>query len=757
MKENNTGADILAEMFGKAVRYVNWKLEMSKEGKMTKVPYYSKTKKASVTDPKTWKTYEQATMALDNGANNFSGIGIILFDSKLVCIDIDHVLVDGKIISPFADVILSLLNTADTFTEISQSGTGLHLFFKLTEPFKPLTNKKAPFEVYSNVRFIALTNNSYHKTPLSVRTVSVTEMEAILKIIGYPFGKDKISSADLKNTIPVSEDSELLSKMFASKKGSFLKNLYSGDISQQKNDPSSADFAFCSNLAFWTRKNPTQMKRIWLSSPLGQRAKTQKRADYQDRTIANAIEQCKNVLKESKKEGRNGDIEEDEEETKKYKTSVITDQHIYEMVHDKVKNLSSFVRADRNGVIEAGIMEVTVGNQKYLPLSGTHDFITKNVVLFPSCPMEFGSEKELLNKIQTFIHKYLDISETYERVASYYVLFTWLYDQFYEVPYLRALGDFGSGKTRFLQTIGFLCYKPIFTGGATTTSPLFRIMDEMNGTLVLDEADFNKSDMSSEIIKILNMGYQKNSGVMRSEGKGTYEVKVYNVFGPKIIATRETFGDKALESRCLVEEMGKSTLRAGIPLTTHKNFPEEALELRNQLLMWRLKNYFKSFEVKEEVIPGIHPRLNQIVLPLFCIIKDEGVKEELVEFIKKYNDNLTDDRSLSREAEIIFHILKLQHDGFNTSELSMKEIAGSMNEDKDSIEEEISPRKIGWYLRAKLQLKPQKSRRGFILNLNTSAEKLLFWKERFGVTDEDIQGEHSNVVNVIKNSGREVF
>jgi hypothetical protein len=111
--------------------------------------------------------------------------------------------------------------------------------------------------------------------------------------------------------------------------------------------------------------------------------------------------------------------------------------------------------------------------------------LSKGVIMFPSSAMDYGSEEELLEAIRTFIHKYLDVSENFEHIASYYVLFSWMFDKFNEVPYLRALGDFGTGKSRFLLTIGSLCYKPIFTGGATTTAPIFRIINEIKGTLIM--------------------------------------------------------------------------------------------------------------------------------------------------------------------------------------------------------------------------------------------------------------------------------
>ena len=52
--------------------------------------------------------------------------------------------------------------------------------------------------------------------------------------------------------------------------------------------------------------------------------------------------------------------------------------------------------------------------------------------------------------------RYVDLSPTFQRVVTYYVLLTWLYDAFNELPCLRLHGDYGSGNTRALLTIGSL-------------------------------------------------------------------------------------------------------------------------------------------------------------------------------------------------------------------------------------------------------------------------------------------------------------
>ncbi len=428
------------------------------------------------------------------------------------------------------------------------------------------------------------------------------------------------------------------------------------------------------------------------------------------------------------------------------KTSITTPNELYEMVFDRSENKTSFIKIDRDGKIESLLEEVEIGGRKYRPLPPDYNLVDKNVILFPSLATPYESEEEILTEVQNFIHKHLDISEVFERIATYYVLFTWLFDKFNEVPYLRAIGDFGSGKSRFLQAIGILCYKPVFTGGATTPSPIFRIINEVKGTLIIDEADFKFSDMTSEIVKILNTGYQKGMSVLRSEGKGTFEVKAYDVFCPKIVATRETFADKALESRFLVEEMGAGKLRTDIPRTLDESFYEDAELIRNKLLMWRLKNYFEPIERRHDLIEGIHPRLNQIVMPLLSIIKDEGIRNQLKTFIVQYNAELVADRGLSWESDIVFAVLKLEHE-LKGSELTVKQITDEVNKEIDASDDTLQARKVGWYLRTKLQLKPYKTRKGYVLSFKENRKRLDMWKERFGITDADIRGEQVNVVN----------
>ena len=202
--------------------------------------------------------------------------------------------------------------------------------------------------------------------------------------------------------------------------------------------------------------------------------------------------------------------------------AVLEDGGLVELLYDpKARRTSFAVWRDQASELVSSL-DLPSGEQ-LVPYPPGNNLIKNEVILLPSEPEEYGSEAELAAEIQAYIHRYVDLSPQFERIASYYVLFSWLYDSFNELPYLRVRGDYGSGKTRFLLVVGSLCYKPVFTTGASTVSPIFHILDAFRGTLIIDEADFRWSDDKAEIVKILNNGNNSGSPVLRSEVSRTGE------------------------------------------------------------------------------------------------------------------------------------------------------------------------------------------------------------------------------------------
>ena len=168
-------------------------------------------------------------------------------------------------------------------------------------------------------------------------------------------------------------------------------------------------------------------------------------------------------------------------------SAVLEDGTALEMLYDPHERRTAFaIWCDGAWRIERRFKS---GGRDLVPYSPENNLIRHDVVLLPSRPEEYGSEEALLAEIREFIHRYVDVSPLFEKIAAYYALFSWVYDSFNELPYLRVRGEPGSGKTRFLLTIGSLCYKPIFASGASSVSPIFRILDAFRGTLVVDEGE----------------------------------------------------------------------------------------------------------------------------------------------------------------------------------------------------------------------------------------------------------------------------
>jgi len=365
-----------------------------------------------------------------------------------------------------------------------------------------------------------------------------------------------------------------------------------------------------------------------------------------------------------------------------------------------------------NGSIRT-VTEYRTNKFTYIP---TKDPLVSQVVYFANTAVPYDSQLSMFNQIRDFIHRYVELPRDFEDMATLYVLVTWVYEFAPSIPYLRVIGDWGSGKTRFLQVVGSVCFRPIFASGATTPSPIFRILDKFQGTLVLDEADFKDSSAWVEMVKILNNGYRPGFPVLRAEKEdGKWYPHGYQVFGPKLIATRSQFRDEALESRCLTTEMMPLT-RKDIPRVLPPSFDAEIKHLRSQLLTFRLANLLKlkgrTFG-NELLEPDLQPRLQEILIPLKVMLNgDESMVHSLATFIHRLQERLFVRRRESPAGRVLAAIIELHNEG---EELSAKSIASRLSEIDDEAPE-LTVQKIG-RLTAKLGFEKRKdpgSRRALI-------------------------------------------
>src|SRR5258708_4408257 len=153
---------------------------------------------------------------------------------------------------------------------------------------------------------------------------------------------------------------------------------------------------------------------------------------------------------------------------------------------------------------------------RHVPISAAHNLLKHRAIKLPGAPQEYGTVEALFGEIEGYATKYLALSPAFLKIAASYVLLSWVYDAFNELPYLRFRGDYGSGKTRALMVFGSITYKGFFASGASTVSPIFHTLDSFKGTLIFDEADFRFTDEKAELVKILTNGNVKGFSVVRT-------------------------------------------------------------------------------------------------------------------------------------------------------------------------------------------------------------------------------------------------
>jgi hypothetical protein len=372
---------------------------------------------------------------------------------------------------------------------------------------------------------------------------------------------------------------------------------------------------------------------------------------------------------------------------------------LIELAYDPEARTTEFIVGRPDGWRRAREFDAPTG-ETLVPYAPANNLIAHECVMLPSGPVDYGGKDELLRDLEAYLHRYVDFSPLFERIAAHYILLTWVHDAFNELPYLRLKGDYGSGKTRALIALGSVAYKGFFASGASTVSPIFHTLDSFGGTLILDEADLRFSDKTADLVKILNNGTVRGLPVLRTLTNRNKEFNpaAFSVYGPKIIAMRGTFRDQALESRFLTEQMGVRPLRPDIPIQLPASLKSDALDLRNRLLDFRLRNLPSISSNSERVIAGIDPRLNQTALSLLSLVDDAVLREDIATMLREQHRTLSATRAESTESRVIGALHKAFADGDGSS-VSLREIAQLANAKGDELDEPFSPRDAGRVLR----------------------------------------------------------
>jgi hypothetical protein len=259
-------------------QWVAYALE-ERGGKTTKIPKNARSgANASSTASATWATFAEARQAVTRFA--LAGVGYVFAaEDPFIGVDVDDC--RDPQTGALEDWAQEIVNRLDSYTEESQSGTGLHVI--VTGNLPDGWRKCGSVEMYSAGRFFVMTGAHISGTPESIeeRTQGLAEIQARY---AKPAPEVRTSAPS-----PTLADRELLDKAFRAKNGGKIEALYRGDTGGYPS-ASEPDLALCSLLAFYT-PDAGQLDRLFRASGLYRPKWDERRGEltYGQMTVGKAL------------------------------------------------------------------------------------------------------------------------------------------------------------------------------------------------------------------------------------------------------------------------------------------------------------------------------------------------------------------------------------------------------------------------------------------------------------------------------------
>ena len=260
----------------------------------------------------------------------------------------------------------------------------------------------------------------------------------------------------------------------------------------------------------------------------------------------------------------------------------------------------------------------------------------------------------LYKKVKAIWRKYIDADDFHISLCAADTIFTYFQDRIGLTHYLFFVGDGDTGKSNNLTVIEYVGYR-VFKSIGITSANIYTFLgnrEEGQGTLCEDEAD--NIDRNHEKMKIYKSGYQKGSGVARTDlPQGVRSQNKWNTFGFKGLAGERlpdvvkakglnqriiplycSDGDSKYDIAEVVSAEGEEELQ---PLLDELN------ETHNLLFAYRLLHF-------HDVIPNIKlnikNREKQLFKPILRVFQNTETFDELLlivsHFVNRRRENNAD-------------------------------------------------------------------------------------------------------------------
>jgi hypothetical protein len=230
--------------------------------------------------------------------------------------------------------------------------------------------------------------------------------------------------------------------------------------------------------------------------------------------------------------------------------------------------------------------------------------------------------KTLCEVIQYYLDFPADYAPGATALLALWVILTYNYTVWEAIPYLYLGGPLGSGKTRLMDILSLMAFRPMTSSNLTAPS-LFRTLHQDGGTLFYDEAEKLKqiTPDTGELLSMLLAGYKKGGKAIRLEPVGdSFRSVKFQVYGPKVLACITGLAP-ALSSRCITLTMFRANPNSAKPRRRIDEQSHRWQQIRDELHMLSISNGASWLKLAEntQVCPEMTGRNYELWQPILSL------------------------------------------------------------------------------------------------------------------------------------------
>lgn len=256
-----------------------------------------------------------------------------------------------------------------------------------------------------------------------------------------------------------------------------------------------------------------------------------------------------------------------------------------------------------------------------------HTALMTNAQNTPNTTDATAPADTILDRIHSYITRYVAFSEPAQAdVLALFALHTHAFQYARTTPYLYITSaEKQSGKTRTLEVLEQVC-RNATRADNLTSSVMFRLIEHLSPTLMVDEVDTIFSGVKNEELRgVLNSGYKAGGFIYRAMGNPNAEdggIVKFGTFSPKILAgidngqVPDTVLDRAIRIVLRRKAAGQHVEEFYI-----EDVEIEVDELRSAIEAWigAQSDKLGDRTHRPARIDGIGDRANEISRPLLAL------------------------------------------------------------------------------------------------------------------------------------------